>query len=157
MILGWDQSAPGWIEAMGSAGDDTCGHVLDEPMLDALPATGRVLDIGCGEGRFCRMIHDRGLDSVGLEPTEALREQACAVHPGGTYVAGRAENLPFNDASFDAEVLYLTLIDILDLAAAICATAPFLSVVEGFIGLGECRDTGGRYRGRNANFGTADA
>jgi SAM-dependent methyltransferase len=32
----------------------------------------RVLDVGCGEGRFCRMLADRGIITTGIDPTAAL-------------------------------------------------------------------------------------
>lgn len=75
-MSGWDTSAAAWIDIQGEAGDFGRVHVLDAPMLalvDALaPAT--VLDVGCGEGRFCRMLEARGLATTGVDPTAALIE-----------------------------------------------------------------------------------
>ena len=120
MGLGWDHSAPGWLASMGETGDVTRVHVMDAPMLAALPAQGDVLDIGCGEGRFCRMMQARGLRVVGLDPTAALLDAARARDATGSYIQGGAENLPFEPNSFDAVVFYLSLIDIPDFRAAIC-------------------------------------
>ena len=117
--IGWDFSAPGWLAAMGESGDVTRRYVLDAPMLAALPEVGRALDIGCGEGRFCRMMHARGLATVGAEPTADLLAAAKARDPQGEYIKASAEVLPFRDQSFDVAVFYLTLIDILDFRAAI--------------------------------------
>ncbi|NRB36463.1 MAG: class I SAM-dependent methyltransferase [Rhodobacteraceae bacterium] len=112
---------------MGKGGDATRAHVLDAPMLAALPATGRALDIGCGEGRFCRMMASRGMQAVGVEPTDALlRAQAQKRDPNGTHLAARAEELPFDDASFDVTVFYLSLIDIPQFRAAISEAARVL-------------------------------
>ncbi len=120
MTDGWETSAGAWIADMGERGDFSREFVLDAPMLErvraASPAT--VLDLGSGEGRFCRMLASVGCDSVGIEPTDALRRHAAARHPGGAYVPGRAEALPFPDQSFDMVVSYMTLIDIPDLRAA---------------------------------------
>jgi 2-polyprenyl-3-methyl-5-hydroxy-6-metoxy-1,4-benzoquinol methylase len=33
------------------------------------------LDVGCGEGRFCRMIREQGISTVGIDPTRALLER----------------------------------------------------------------------------------
>lgn len=123
MDAGWDQSAEGWLEVMGAHGDATRQYVLDAPMVAALPDRGRMLDVGCGEGRFCRMARARGLDVVGLDPTAALLDRARALDPGGRYVEGRAEALPFEDASFDVVVFYLSLIDIPDIRAALAEAA----------------------------------
>ncbi len=117
--LGWDHSAPGWLADIGDAGDATRRFVMDAPMLAALPATGRMLDIGCGEGRFCRMAQAQGLETVGLDPTQALLDAAREKDPTGRYVQGRAEDLPFEAARFDAVVFYMSLIDIPDFRGAI--------------------------------------
>ena len=77
------------------------------------------LDVGCGEGRFCRMLRARGIRATGVDPTEALLAQARLRDPQGDYRAGRAEALDFPDGGFDLVVSYLTLIDIPDIAAAI--------------------------------------
>lgn len=118
---GWDASAAAWLAAQGPHGDWSRTHVLDAPMLarvDALrPADA--LDVGCGEGRFCRMLRARGIASVGIDPTVALLARARALDPGGDYRAGRAEALDVPDASYDLVVSYLSLIDIPDFRAAI--------------------------------------
>ena len=77
------------------------------------------LDVGCGEGRFCRMLKSRGIGTVGIDPTIALLDRARELDPNGDYREGRAEQLDFPDAAFDLVVSYLTLIDIPDYRAAI--------------------------------------
>jgi SAM-dependent methyltransferase len=78
--------------------------------------TGRAfraaLDIGCGEGRFCRILRGLGVAATGVDPTPALIDEAVRRDPSGDYRIGRAETLEFADASFDLVVSYLTLIDI---------------------------------------------
>lgn len=116
---GWDTSAAAWIAGMGTKGDPTRADILDAPMLDALPAGGEVLDVGCGEGRFCRLMQARGLRTHGVDPTEALLSQAATADPAGQYTNSRAESLPFAADRFDAVVFYLSLIDIEDFRSAI--------------------------------------
>jgi len=129
MSYGWDESAAAWIADMGEAGDFGRACVLDAPMLARLRGRGfrRALDVGCGEGRFCRMLHDLGIGTVGIDPTDALLRQARARDPGGAYLLGRAEALPFADGAFDLVVSYLTLIDMPDLRAAIPEMARVLA------------------------------
>ena len=90
-------------------------------MLERLRASGArdMVDIGCGEGRFCRMARDAGLAPIGVDPTGALLEEARRRDPRGTYHKAMAEALPLADACVDLAVFYLTLIDIPDLSAAI--------------------------------------
>lgn len=118
---GWRDSAAAWIASQGEAGDYGRRFVLDAPMLarvDAAPAR-LALDVGCGEGRFCRMLRARGIAAIGLDPTKALLDEARMRDPQGDYRAGRAESLPLPDGTCDLVVSYLSLIDIPDAAAAI--------------------------------------
>ena len=102
--------------------------LLDGPMVRMCgPLEGRsVLDVGCGEGRFCRMVSALGAVTTGLDPTLPLMETARARHPEGSYVVGNGDDLPFPDASFDVVVFYLTLIDIPDFRKAIAEGARVL-------------------------------
>jgi SAM-dependent methyltransferase len=121
MTNGWDDSAAAWIRSQGEHGDFGRRFVLDRPMMARVAASKAktALDIGCGEGRFCRMMRDAGLTATGLDPTRALLDEARAQDPAGQYVEGVGERLPFADASFDLTVSYLALIDIPDIRAAI--------------------------------------
>ncbi|WP_173486523.1 MULTISPECIES: class I SAM-dependent methyltransferase [unclassified Aliiroseovarius] len=118
---GWGSSAKAWIADMGNQGDHGRGHVLDEPMLARVKqaAPRDMVDIGCGEGRFCRMMPALGVTPTGIDPTPELISHARTCEPEGRYVEARAEDLPFADASFDLAVFYLSLIDIPDIRAAI--------------------------------------
>jgi SAM-dependent methyltransferase len=111
----WEQSADAWIEVMGTSGDFSRFGVLDAPMLARVSASGATtaLDVGCGEGRFCRLMAECVTHVTGLDPTPKLLERAR--HLGGAnYVQAFAEDMPFEDASFDLVVSYLSLIDIAD-------------------------------------------
>lgn len=121
MTTGWTDSAAAWIADMGEHGDFGRRFVLDPVMLPAAleGAPARALDVGCGEGRFCRRLADAGVQTVGIDPTPALIAVAQSRHPGGAYLRGVAERLPFKDHAFDLVVSYLTLIDIADVRAAI--------------------------------------
>ena len=121
MNNGWDESADAWIASMGDDGDWSRRHVLDPVMIDRV-RRGRfetALDVGCGEGRFCRMLKRHGVDTIGIDPTEKLIAEARQRDPGGDYRLSRAEALDFEDSRFDLVVSYLTLVDIDDYRAAI--------------------------------------
>ena len=121
MSGGWNESAGAWIAAQGERGDWSRANVLDAAMLRRIDGRGfaTALDIGCGEGRFCRMLRQRDIKVTGIDPTMALLEEARRRDPGGDYRDGRAERLEFEDGCFDLVVSYLTLIDIHDFRAAI--------------------------------------
>lgn len=121
MNNGWDESATAWIDSLESNGDYARAFVLDPPMVERVQAGGfrNALDVGCGEGRFCRMLAGMGVTAIGIDPTQSLIRHARQQHPEGDYRLGKAEALDFPGQSFDLVVSYLTLIDIPDLAAAI--------------------------------------
>lgn len=121
MTNGWNESAEAWIATMGEEGDFSRKCVLDQPMLERVHAGDfkRALDVGCGEGRFSRMLRRIGIQTVGVDPTEALIQEARRRDPEGDYRLAAAEDLQFTDDTFDLVVSYLTLIDIPDVAKAI--------------------------------------
>lgn len=125
---GWNESAEAWIADMGEHGDFTRRFVLDPMMTGRIAgrAFATALDVGCGEGRFCRMLRRHGIRPVGIDPTAALLRRARALDPDGDYREGRAEQLPFEADAFDLVVSYLTLIDIPDLDAAVAEMARVL-------------------------------
>jgi SAM-dependent methyltransferase len=122
---GWDDSAVAWIAEIGEEGDYGRRFVLDAPMIERVRRQPfrTALDVGCGEGRFCRMMQAEGLRTVGVDPTQALIDRAKQLNPGGDYRLGRAEALEVADGSFDLVVSYLTLIDIPDVTRAIANMA----------------------------------
>jgi SAM-dependent methyltransferase len=91
-----------------------------------LAAPADALDVGCGEGRFCRRMRSLGVTPVGIDPTAALIDRARALDPGGDYRLGEAEALRFDDSAFDMVVVYLTLIDVPELEPAVAEMARVL-------------------------------
>jgi SAM-dependent methyltransferase len=124
MDNGWERSAQAWIESMGERGergDWGREHVLDPVMLGRIAGRrfGNALDVGCGEGRFCRMLKGAGVRATGVDPTRQLLDMARRRDPDGDYRLGRAEQLEFPASSFDLVVSYITLIDMKDFRTAI--------------------------------------
>lgn len=66
----------------------------------ALPGQ-RVLDIGCGNGRFYPLLHERGAIYTGLDSSAKLLAEAGRAYPEATFTEGDATALPFPDQSFD--------------------------------------------------------
>jgi len=125
---GWEASASAWIADIGEHGDFGRRYVLDPVMLPrALAVKAKTaLDVGCGEGRFCRMLAAHGIATTGVDPTAALIAHARGLDSHGVYLEAPAERLPLADASFDLVVSYLSLIDIKDYRAGIAEMARVL-------------------------------
>jgi len=95
----FDQAA-GDEEHFPSTIDPRIYHVkLIREHLGAL-AGQRVLDVGCGKGRFARVFHEQEPEAElwGLDISEAMLER---VPEGIRTRAGSMTELPFEDASFD--------------------------------------------------------
>ena len=129
MNNGWDQSADAWIASIGDRGDWSREHILDPAMLARvnLQQFDRALDVGCGEGRFCRILKARGISVTGIDSSPPLLDAATRRDPSGEYHLASAEQLPFDDGCFDLVVSYMSLCDIPDFRAAISEMARVLA------------------------------
>jgi len=61
----------------------------------------RALDIGCGAGLSAAALEPLARSVVGLEPVPTMLVHWREVAPRGSFVAARAEHLPFASGSFD--------------------------------------------------------
>jgi len=127
-MTGWDESAAAWIRHMGERGDWAREWVLDPVLLGHVEGRGfaDALDVGCGEGRFCRLLRARGIDAVGIDAAPAMIAEARRRDPAGCYEVARAEALPFPAARFDLAVSCLSLLDIAGFREAIMEMARVL-------------------------------
>ncbi len=75
------------------------------------PQGARLLDVGCGAGRLSRLLTEMGARVSGIDPGAAQLQRARMVEPAGdeTYVEGIAQDLPFDNASFDIVVFFNSL------------------------------------------------
>src|SRR5215468_6691766 len=65
-----------------AAGCEASRSAMSAFFAEALPAGGRVLDVGAGSGRDVAELLRQGFDAYGLEPNATLRELAARRHPG---------------------------------------------------------------------------
>lgn len=116
----WDRSNPGY--AMLADGRDVA--ILS--LLDhSLPVGSvRFLDVGCGDGSLVQRVTRQWSDveAIGLDLLPDRIEAAQTAVPAGRFVVGSADELPFDDASFDA-VAAITLFSSIPSAATEAAAA----------------------------------
>lgn len=93
-------------------------------VLEELCAGKLVVDIGCGFGRNRVLVESVGGIWIGVEPFEG----------GAQTVVGRAEDLPFDDASFDVVIMDAVLEHVEDVGASFTEVARILKPRGAFIG-----------------------
>jgi SAM-dependent methyltransferase len=115
----WGTRARDWAEVL--EGWNGWGIPLYRHVLERV-AVGRgtkVLDMGCGAGRFCRIAADRGAHVSGLDVTATFVEIARERVPTGDFRVGDIEHLPWPDQSFDVVTGFNSVIFAADIAGAL--------------------------------------
>lgn len=118
----WYELSMLWIKEAREGRNPTRTGLLDKPMLEACGNVEglKILDCGCGEGRFCRMLVDKGSEYVlGLDLCEPMIEAAEELQSGNdVYRVADVQDLSFiEDKSFDLAVSYLNQCDLPDFEA----------------------------------------
>lgn len=117
--VAWEAIADGWAERVRTDTDFSRKLVLDAPHLAMLGDVKgkRILDAGCGEGRFSRMLAERGAKVTGFDLSERMIEHAREAegdHPKRIdyHVMDMCDLSAFENEVFDVVVAYLSIIDV---------------------------------------------
>ena len=70
-------------------------------ILKYITPDDKVLDLGCGNGRFYRLIQQKTNDYVGIDSSEELIAEAERQHPEASFKVANALKSPFLDNFFD--------------------------------------------------------
>jgi len=106
-----------WYAGAGRGADILEKELLGK-LLSMFPKARSVLEVGCGTGHFTRWLADRSLDTVGLDNSEPMLNEARRVG-GAAYLQGDALSLPLADRSYDVAMLITTLEFVADPARAL--------------------------------------
>jgi 2-polyprenyl-3-methyl-5-hydroxy-6-metoxy-1,4-benzoquinol methylase len=127
-LRSWEALAEGWAEWVNH--NDTRTFILDPAHLALLADVRgkRVLDAGCGEGRFARMLAERGAKVTAFDFSPRMIEHARAAETasplGIEYLVVDMTNLSrFASETFDIVVAYLSIIDVPDYERALMEIA----------------------------------
>jgi len=113
-------------------------------LLDLVNGASRVLDVPFGSGRFLEEYLRRGFSVTGVDISGDMFEQAKRLRGGlldrcETFV-GSADNLPYDDDSFDLVVSYRFLSGIVDSGTALASMREFHRVAPKAILQLKCRN-----------------
>jgi SAM-dependent methyltransferase len=94
----WSARARDWADVQEDTMSPLYRAVLER---GAIARGARLLDAGCGSGRFAQLATQRGAVVSGLDAAPALVAIARERVPGADVRVGEIEDLPWADASFD--------------------------------------------------------
>ncbi|MCF7920085.1 MAG: class I SAM-dependent methyltransferase [Candidatus Cloacimonetes bacterium] len=118
----WQNLADPWIKEMREGSNANRKGLLDPPMLEACGNINgkKILDCGCGEGRFSRMLAKRGAANVlGIDLCEKMIEAARELKSEAEeYRIADVQDLSFiQGEEFDLAISYLNQCDLPDFIA----------------------------------------
>lgn len=102
----------GWYDKLvGERGSDYHENVILPGARKMLaPQAGeKIIDLGCGQGIFCRELARAGAAVTGIDASERLVRAARERGGNIKYLAADAARLPFDDGSFDAASCIMAL------------------------------------------------
>jgi SAM-dependent methyltransferase len=71
-----------------------------------ISSPGKILDVGCGTGLYCKIFNEMGFQPTGLDFSKTAIGKAKQKYPNLEFLVGDALNLPFGPSSFDVILSY---------------------------------------------------
>ena len=123
----WEHHAEWWQREFTDGVDPEYTEQILPLIHLHLPDSGRLVDVGCGEGQVARMATElNSMDAVGVDPAMSQVKVASERGGGPVYMQGSAAALALPSASMDAAVACLVFEHIEDLDAALAEVARVL-------------------------------
>jgi SAM-dependent methyltransferase len=106
-VAGWERQVAGYEDFFVPITARLAGPLLD---ATAVGDGSRVLDVATGPGHIAAAAAERGAAVLGADVAEGMLALARRVYPQLEFVHGDAEDLPFEDGSFDAVIAGFVLL-----------------------------------------------
>ena len=133
----WGDVAPWYDQLVGEEGSEFQREIIFPGVLDLLNlhAGESVLDVACGQGAFCRMLHEQGTRVTGVDAARELIHRARErSKPEIKYLIGDARNLRFlAQNAFAAATCILAIQNIDTLAPVFLGVARALAPAGRFV------------------------
>jgi len=151
--VAWEEHAADFIAWARKPGHDSYWQYHRDQFLELLPPPGRrTLDLGCGEGRLSRDLKGVGHDLVAVDLSPTMLAAATEADADLETHLADAADLPFDDASFDLVVAFMSLQDVNDMEGAIGQAARVLELGGRFcLAVVHPFNSAGRFAGDDAS------
>jgi ubiquinone/menaquinone biosynthesis C-methylase UbiE len=119
---GWQRKANGWLQHFETVSTQAVGALLDavEITADGSNAGRRVLDVATGPGYGAGEAVRRGAEGIGVDFSSAQVELAKRKYAKAQFRVADAEDLPFEEDSFDAVIINFGLLHFAAPERALC-------------------------------------
>lgn len=94
----WGSRARDWADFGESTSNDLFNAILQKTKV---VNGAKLLDVGCGAGKFCKIASGLGFKVSGFDASESLIAIARERMPNAEFQSGDMEELPYPDQSFD--------------------------------------------------------
>ncbi len=109
----WESEAQAWIRWARAPGHDSYWRYHRDQFLSLLPPPGRqTVDIGCGEGRLTRDLKKLGHRVIGIDGSPTLVAAAREADAAMDIRLADAAALPFEAATADLAIAFMSLHDV---------------------------------------------
>ena len=137
-LVSWHARRPGATSQMLTGSDAGDGRTSYQVLADVLPRPLEVLDLGCGDGVLAEELLAREHRVTGIDLSEEeIRAARARLGNRVHLLKGRAQNMPFARARFDAIVSHLALMlmddvhDVLSEARRVLAPHGYFAFIVG--------------------------
>lgn len=95
----WDGAASIYVDTMAKLTSHALEILIERAEIDG---SSKALEVACGPGHFTRMIADTGATTFGVDLSPEMVIVASGLYPDIEFKEANAENIPFDDETFDA-------------------------------------------------------
>jgi len=135
-VQNWADASKTYLNFHNSPPDKLRRELVDPILVRLIDPAGKyILDLGCGEGYFARLLKSKNAGMItGVDVAQGLVQEARRKDPQGDYrVYDVTRDETFEDNKFDVVICNMVLMDISDLNLAFRKIASFLKIGGKFI------------------------